>query len=171
MEITAQDIEIAVARWFGIRSHVIVPNLSWGMLPYECDIAVMPVKGRYLYEVEIKVSKSDLIRDKDKQKWKWGGISKVRKFWYAIPKKLEGSISHIPEFAGIFIISEPEYSRKFCGIEQVRKPKLLQAKPMTDEQRFNLARLGAMRIWALKEVCMNYKKREQEHGNPAGGPV
>jgi hypothetical protein len=60
---TAKEIELRIAYYFGNRSHIIVPNVSWGLMMYECDLLVMPKSG-HLYEVEIKVSKGDLIADK-----------------------------------------------------------------------------------------------------------
>ena len=64
---TASEIEIAIARHFGTRTHVIIPNLSFAMFPYELDLCVLNMKSFYALEVEIKVSKADLVRDGKKE--------------------------------------------------------------------------------------------------------
>ena len=68
---TAAEIEVAVAAWFDTRLNVVVPNVTFGLnLSFECDLAIA-TKAGYLYEVEIKVSHSDLIKDKSKDKWRF----------------------------------------------------------------------------------------------------
>ena len=141
---TSLEIEIAVANWFGIRTHIIVPNLSWAFMPYECDLVVLTKVG-YLYEVEIKVSRSDLIRDKKKYKWAYMR-HRTRKIWFAIPEKLAGSMEYIPQQAGVFIVDKNGH------ITELRKPEIdSTAQKLSDRECFNVARLGAMRIWSLKK--------------------
>ena len=59
--ITTIEIEEAVARKFGVRTNIIVPNVSWG-LPgmHECDLFIIKMSG-YGVEVEIKISKADIL--------------------------------------------------------------------------------------------------------------
>ena len=65
---TAAEIEVVVAQYFDPRRNVIVPNVWWGWgLRHECDLVVMTKTG-YAYEVEIKVSRSDLKADL-KKRW------------------------------------------------------------------------------------------------------
>ena len=70
------DIEIAVMKWIGIRRNLVIPNVSWGismkhpttykwMGLHECDILSL-TKSNYAMEVEIKTTKSDLLKDKEK---------------------------------------------------------------------------------------------------------
>jgi len=35
------EMEIAFARYFGIRQNLIIPNVSWGMDTHECDLFVL----------------------------------------------------------------------------------------------------------------------------------
>ena len=47
----------------GIRSNIIVPNVSWGMgIEYEADLIVLSKQG-YATEYEIKRSYSDFVAD------------------------------------------------------------------------------------------------------------
>jgi hypothetical protein len=141
---TSGEIEIAIARWFGIRKYVIVPNVSWGFLPYEADMLIL-TKSKYVWEVEIKVSRSDLLRDGNKRHQH--NTPKVRKLWFAIPEKLEGCIEQIPERAGVLVVD-----RTGRVTTSSRSPTANPiARKLSDEECFQLARLGALRVWPLKE--------------------
>ena len=139
---TATEIERQVAFWFGIRTHIIVPNVSWSMLPYEADMVILH-QSRYADEVEIKISRSDLLRDKNKRHQH--DSNKFRRLWFAIPRKLELSISDIPTRAGVLIIENNG------GVNTFRNPEINKiAVKFTEAQALNLARLGCMRMWYLK---------------------
>lgn len=59
---TAKEIEIAIARYFGIRQNAIVPNVSWGLgFPYECDLLILRDSG-FAIEIEIKISPVKAVR-------------------------------------------------------------------------------------------------------------
>ena len=51
------EIEEALARYFGFRENIIVPNISWGAGFDEVDLMVIKKTG-YVIGVEIKISKS-----------------------------------------------------------------------------------------------------------------
>ncbi len=157
---TSDEIEYAVANWFGIRTHVIVPNLSWGLVKHECDLAVLS-PSEYLYEVEIKISHSDLIRDKSKRKWLFYDERGFRKLWFAIPEKLKNSIEQVPSKAGILIITQ------YGVVYEIRKPKInINATKLLEIQKFKLARLGTMRIWKLKhELILRDNQKNMEIKN------
>lgn len=153
---SAAKIEIAIAYWFGYRLNLIVPNISWGMNIHECDLLVL-TKANYASEVEIKVTKADLIKDKDKRHQHKSPL--VRRLYFAIPKKLEKHIEHIPEHAGILLINNSEHD--FCSAydcKLLRPAKVnTKAKPLQTWQRYEMARLGALRIWKLKGYLITLK--------------
>ena len=141
---TAKEIEIRLAYWFGIRKYVTVPNVSWGLLPYEADLLILTRSG-YVWEVEIKVSRGDLLRDRKKRHQHDSRI--VRQLWFAIPERIHACcVEHVPEKAGILVL---------CGdgsVKEVRKTAVNRSAPrLTDNAQFRFARLGALRIWSLKE--------------------
>jgi len=140
---TAKEIETRIARYFGIRANVIVPNVSWGLLTYEADMLIMPISG-VMYEVEIKVSKGDLIADKKKNHKHCSEL--IRGIYFAIPEKLKPHIEHIPEKAGILVVDKTGRVEKLRGIK-INKT----SRKLSEQERFTLARLGAMRVWILKE--------------------
>ncbi len=138
------EIEYIVARKFGWRTHLIVPNVSWGAGIHECDLLILTKSG-HAYEVEIKVSKADLIKDKLKSHGHHS--NKIRKLYFAIPDKLKPYIDHIPVRAGIACVS----AGGFCEILREAEINTTSQK-WTESERFNVARLGTMRIWTLKNT-------------------
>ncbi len=155
------EIEIAVANLFGLRKQsAILTNLSWGFgLDYEADLVIVTKSG-YLYEVEIKVSKYDLI--KDKHKIHNHKSNKFRKLYFAIPKNLIDCIEHIPERAGIIICDRFEYDgNQFVKAEYFREAEInKQAKQISDVELFKLLRLGTMRQWTIKRKLVKLLNKE-----------
>ncbi|MGB1373804.1 MAG: MmcB family DNA repair protein [Aequoribacter sp.] len=140
------QMEAILATHFNYVQNIIVPNVQWGMGVHECDLFILRPSG-YAVEVEIKVSKSDLI--KDKEKWHEHRSYKIKELWFAIPEKLEPYIEHIPERAGIAIVRP--YPNGWGRVERVRQPtKNKNAHKHTEKEAAKLARLGSMRIWGLK---------------------
>lgn len=148
------DMEIAVSNYFNIRQNLIVPNVSWGMFSHEVDLCILSPAG-YATEVEIKISRSDLIKDKEKKHDHRS--TKIKYLYFAIPEHLEKDIEHIPERAGILIVrySEPRtlYGHVHLGgfsCLKAREPQIYVKYKWADHERNSLMRLGAMRIWNLK---------------------
>ena len=57
------EIEKDIARYFGIRENIIVPNVSWGFFKtHEADMIIINKSG-YMTEVEIKRSYADFLAD------------------------------------------------------------------------------------------------------------
>jgi hypothetical protein len=158
-KLTCLDIEIAVANFFNPRLNIIVPNVSWGLFLHECDMLVLTKSG-YAYEIEIKTDKYDLIKDSKK---KHGHFNiKLSRLYFAIPDYLSDYISHIPERAGILIVSEGGF------VELKRKPEIKNEYRFTDKERLKLAELGTMRIWNLKRIVSNIKNENCNLRNNTG---
>jgi hypothetical protein len=148
---TEAEIELAVANWAGIRANLIVPNVSWGLNLHECDLLIMTNSG-YCTEVEIKTTLTDLKRDA--QKRHGHKSERIKYLYYAIPAKLAklSVFEFIPERAGVLTIST-------TGIvfELVKPAKNEDARALREDERYTLARLGAMRVWPLKERVRELK--------------
>ena len=104
MPLTAKDIEISVAKYMDPRVNLIVPNASWGLGLHECDLLVISKAG-YASEVEIKVSKADLLRDREKRH---GHASdRIKALWFALPEAkvglaaLAGGLHRLPREIGL----------------------------------------------------------------------
>jgi hypothetical protein len=134
-----------------------VPNVSWGLLFYECDLLVV-TQSNYCYEVEIKTSRSDLKADLVKPH---GHRSKkIRRLYFAIPDYMQKDIEFIPPRAGILIVSEPVINGYGSRCKCIRDPENNEeARKLSDVERYQVARLGTMRIWSLKAVV---RKRSWE---------
>jgi hypothetical protein len=138
--------------------NIIVPNVSWGLIGYEADLLVM-TKSRFLYEIEIKVSKSDLIRD-GKKKHNHND-PKISKLFFAVPSKLYNSIFggdnfldclYFPSHAGILVVDSVGW------VKEKRVSSNHYNYKLTDSEAFQLARLGTMRIWTLTDKLLNGRR-------------
>src|ERR1039457_1370020 len=147
----AQDIEIAVANYYGYRQNIIIPNLSWGAdFGHECDMIIMRPSGS-ITEVEIKISKSDLKADFKKGH---NHASKyIRYLFYAYPETMSDCDTLIPYGAGIFHIVKLELQNggHYLSCKQIRGAVGNKTVPLNDKQKINIMRLGYMRIWSLKQ--------------------
>ena len=158
---TCIEIECIVARYFNIRQHIIVPNVSWGLDIHECDLLVVTKSG-YATEVEIKVSKSDLKKDATKKHAH--SSKKIKYLYFAIPEKLEKFIDLIPSHAGIMVVREytpipTTYFRHSHYLSILRQPEPTpHCRPLTESEVSNLGRLGSMRIWGLKDTVVGLLK-------------
>lgn len=149
-KLTSVDIEIALATFFNKRTNLIVPNISWGMFNHECDLFVLTPSG-YGWEVEIKTSKQDLIRDKEKRHGH--NSSKIKFLYFAFPESLYEHHRHVPDRAGIIVVSED----LICTVK--RNPEVHSRYKFTDQERYQIARLGALRIWGLKSTIRSINKK------------
>ena len=152
------DIEIAIMNYLGIRQNLIVPNISWGMDLHECDILCLSKAG-YATEVEIKVSKYDLF--KDKEKWHGHYDDKIAYLFFAVPESLKLiALAHIPKRAGLFI-AEKKKSNGEISIVQIKSClKNKNAVKWNNEERSKLGRLGTMRILKLKEKIRKLQNQQ-----------
>ena len=128
-----------------------VPNVFWGIgLNYECDLIIL-TPSNYAKEIEIKISKADLLIDKKKKNYHNSSIFK--ELYFAVPEKLqEIALKEIPANAGLFVVSEKSYKNKiYYNVKEIKKArkKTIPYK-WTQEERLKLASLGAMRILGLK---------------------
>jgi len=151
------DIEIAVMEYFNIRTNLIVPNVSWGIGLHECDLLVI-TKAGCAYEVEIKTSKTDLIKDKEKRHGHFN--SKIKQLYFAIPMKLVKYMEHIPERAGIFGIREGINTVFKPKCEKLREARINSKYKFSEGERYQVARLGAMRILGLKKRIKKLKEED-----------
>jgi hypothetical protein len=161
--ITTIEMEEAISRYFGIRTNIIVPNISWG-LPgmHECDVFIVKKTG-YVIEVEIKRSKPDLLAD-FKKKHNHSDV-RIKEFYYALPEKLiESCTEFIPEHAGIISCARSKWkTRNSVYSTVIRDPKPRKdARKLTQEEQFKIAKLGCMRIWTLKNKIIKLQNAEKK---------
>ena len=150
---TASEIEIILSNYIDIRRNLVVPNVSWGLGLHECDVLSMTHAG-YLTEYEIKVSASDLKKDLEKRH---GHKSdKIKFLYFVIPSRLAKYIEFIPERAGVLVVNSKGKIFKIADA----KPNV-RAQALTEKEKYELARLGALRIWGLKSKIENLNQRRK----------
>jgi len=137
-----------------------VPNISWGLGVHECDIFVVRPTG-YAIEIEIKISKSDLLAESKKNHSH--SSTKIREFYYAIPHNLlDSCIDHIPTHAGILTCKRNDH-RDIVMTTLHRKPKInTSARKLTDTEILKTAKLGTMRIFSLKKKIIALKSEIEQ---------
>lgn len=168
------DIEIAILREFDHVRNIIVngvTNASTLPIYFEADMLIL-TKSNYAHAVEIKISKSNLKNDLKKKHikllernfYKYLDLyyGKLKHFSYAVPIELkESALEQIPDFCGLWVYEENTYprpNRLICH----RTPKQLSNYKWTDKERYELARLGTMRILGLKENIRSLDKRTEK---------
>ena len=150
-ELTVKDIQARLAEHWGIRNHIIVPNVSWGLLDYEADLLIMNKTG-YVTEIEIKRSWSDFLADfkKDDNAHK---SELVYQFWYCVPdglyskciEKLKEVYPNSLDRPNVISYSESgmlNFHGKSSSYCRGKHRKLFL------EEQLKLARLGTMRYWS-----------------------
>jgi hypothetical protein len=151
-----KEIEIALSTYFKTRVNIIVPCVSWGIDIHECDMIILSKHG-YATEVEIKISMSDL--KKDKNKYHGHNDDRIKQLFFAIPKKLfnEKIYEHIPERAGLLIVysSGRVVLHRDCIINNF-------ARKWTDDEKIKLMHLCTMRYWKLREKLLQITSKQQK---------
>jgi len=167
-KLTTLDMEVALMHGFNPRQNIIVPNVSWGIWDrgsgalHECDLIILSGSD-YATEIEIKVSKFDLLRDKDKRHKHAHGM--IRRFYYAVPDELEEVAKiEIPDRAGLITVSSQEIKGAggfyYYRIRTVRECKInTSAEKWSEDHRMQLMRLGTMRILGLKQKVLTLKSK------------
>ena len=136
-------IQFRVAMYFDPRRYIIVPNVSWGLGIHECDL-LMVNKDGYGTEVEVKISRSDIIADQKKPHHQRHACDRIKRLYFAIPTKLRHCADLIPAHAGIITVADDGS----CVVE--RRPKNYHAaRSWTVGERNELLRNASIKYWRL----------------------
>ncbi len=86
--LSVKETECILVKFFGgVRTNIIVPNLSFGFLNHEADLVIVGKSG-YLTEVEIKRSFEDFKADFKKEIYH-DRDERVAYFGYFVPKSIQ----------------------------------------------------------------------------------
>lgn len=167
--LSVQQIQLGLRNsdLFNQRSDIIVPNLSWSILPYEADLIGISRSGQ-VTEVEIKRSLADLRADYKKDHRH--DASCVTYFYYCVPEKLVEKAKTV--------ILENEQKRSVVPITEKDCPALLyynengqifhtdfgKAKRFgfhqsSSDDRENAGRMASLRYWDLLEKTIRPEDR------------
>lgn len=160
MSLCSDDLKSAVASYFRYEEQAALiafeasDSLLWGGEP--ADVLVL-TEGRHLYEIEVKISLSDLRHDKIKSKHArfYSSVTHpVNRFYFAVPKEMAEESKRIVErmypYAGVLSVNG--YS-----VESVKKVKTLHSRRLSlkciaelaKQQSGTLCRLAR----AQRETC------------------
>lgn len=159
-KITTLEMEIALMELFKFRQNIIIPNVSWGLGIHECDLFIVR-RSMYAIEVEIKISKSDLLKDFEKVHGHIDTKNRIREFHYAMPIKLyEQCKDFLPKDCGIIVCEKKiNYKKKeIVKARVIRKSKINStARKLTEIEYLKLLRLGCLRIYSMKKTLHKLK--------------
>jgi len=147
-KITTLEMEIVLSGFLNYNRNLIIPNVSWSFFNHELDLCVLSPAG-YCTEIEIKVDKYDLIKDKEKPHGH--RHYRIKYLYFAIPDYLVEHIEHIPERAGIIVVKRHKtFKWLFC--KKLRNPIPNNSNyKFSESERVELMRLLCLRIWRLKK--------------------
>jgi len=161
--ISTPEMEVAIAKYFGVRKHITVPNVSWGFFNHECDLFLIRSSG-FGFEVEIKRSKSDMLADFKKKHGHKDRRNRIVQLYYAFPLELLPKVEElVPDDCGILTV---EYYGDIIGerrgyARMYRDAKRRKGvKRLTTAEQLKIARLGTLRIWTLKEKLNLMKQKK-----------
>lgn len=154
---TAKEIEVCLAhKYFNPRVCLMVPNISWGLNFHDREIDLLVLtKANYAWEIEIKVSRGDLSKDQEKRHHHHS--NKIKRLYFAIPEKLVKHIELIPSSAGILVVGKSGLVNCTRNAEENRS-----ARKLTNDERYQLARLGTMRFWNIKQDLLRAQMENRQ---------
>jgi hypothetical protein len=154
--ITTPEIEVAIAEMFDLRKNIIVPNIQAGMQLHECDVLMYRPTG-YGVEFEIKLTKSDLMKDFSKDHHHESEL--IKEVYYAVPANIVSvCLQVLPKTFGIIV------ARRGADMEivtEIVRPSIenADARKWTAEEAFKLAKLGNMRWPKLKRELNTLRRK------------
>lgn len=164
------EIELALYNHFRFLQNDVMTNIYLDYGNHECDLIVIRNQSLYALEVEIKTSVSDLKSERKKQRYQRRGVNcyhdsavgmsqMFKEKWFAMPEKMkQKGLALIPNYSGLLTINEQG------AVNIARKAKKLNNKPITQEQRTDLLRLGVMKCYRLKQRMISTGARSGYYG-------
>lgn len=175
-KLTIQQIHLALRNsgLWNKRSDIMIPNLSWGLLPYEADFVVLSKSG-YLTEVEIKRSWEDFKADFKKKHNH--DAEQVYYFYYCVPVSI---VAKVKEFLiekyeaesqpwkcpavlwynenGNVRVAVDDSQRCFGSHYASSISPNVKHRKLFLEEQLTVARLGQLRYWSLLEKTQGYEE-------------
>lgn len=173
-KLSVKQIEDAIVRTFcDTREDIIIPNLSWGLLPYEIDLAVIKPSG-YMTEYEIKRSYSDLVADFKKAIYH--NDERVRCFHYVLPVGIKDKALALfdehkqdESYKAVFRFRDPSclfYDERAMFVGQTSWDNLLAGnhRKLYLEEQLTVARLVSIRYWTMRQSIAESRRQAEEQG-------
>lgn len=148
------------------RADLMVPNVSWGLLPYEADFIIMTPNG-YLTEIEIKRSFEDFKADFKKNHEH--DDERIYHFYYCVPAGIKDKVieflNETYKYSGerskpaLLTYNElGNITKERYGYSDARRnPKV---RKLFLEEQLKLAKLAAFRYWSTEEKTTGAEMKE-----------
>ena len=140
-----------------------IPNVSWSWLSWEADL-ISITKAGYMYEYEIKISKSDFMHDFGKPKHR--SLRRAAEspripnyFSYVAP--INAIPLCIPDYAGLIEISPSGRYGHTYDLEIIRKPPKIQGAKQTDASKIKMLKTLMFKYWGLANTLNNNKIQKE----------
>lgn len=173
-KLSVKQIEDAIVRTFcNQRGDIIIPNLSWGLLPYEIDLAVIKPSG-YMTEFEIKRSYSDLVADFKKAIFH--NDERVKNFHYVLPISIKDKAIALFEehkedenYKAVFGCRYPScffYDESAQFVSHTSYDSLLWGshRKLFLEEQLTVARLVSIRYWTMRQKIDDSRRQAEKQG-------
>ena len=151
--VTTKEMEIYVAKFFGLQqtrtgrikisnNALFIPNVYWD-LSHEADVLIMSHSG-YLTEVEIKISKSDMLQEFKKRKYIIEKqYRKIKYYYVAFPDFLLPTANRMfPKNVGFLV-----YDNEDKKLYKIRNSSIMNNYKLSINEKYDLARLLQYRVW------------------------
>ena len=121
---------------------IIIPNVSYSWLFWEADLIGVSKAG-YMSEFEIKISKSDFLKDFKKRKHRYYPKGPYNNripnyFWYVAP--FDAIPICVPDYAGLKLVKTSKFNN-LIYIEDIKKAPLLHKNKVGEKGSIAMLRL------------------------------
>lgn len=166
MKLDETRIQYYLSRRLLQRGHYItIPNVSWSWLLWEADL-ISITKSNYMYEYEIKISRSDFEKDFRKGKhltikttpWR-GNTSIPNYFLYVAP--LNAIPLCIPSYAGLIEVVPSKRYQHGMYFTEIKKPKKIHGKKQDATGIVKMLRTIMFKYWDLASILETIKIQKQ----------
>lgn len=138
---------------------VVIPNVSWSWLYWEADL-ISVTKAGYMYEFEIKITRSDFEADFRKRKHQdlKRGAKNIRipnYFSYVAP--LVAMPLCVPDYAGLYEVRKSGWYDHELELVTIRKPALIHRAKHDNDTKVKMLKTLMFKYWDLTHKLDNLK--------------
>lgn len=179
MEWTEHKLQDAIESDVAGKGHsCVVPNIFLPGFRNESDL-VSITRTRYLWEYEIKITKTDFYADRRKDRHHnypdptFPNHKKANRFWYVMPGTIKDGeyetlikADLVPPYAGLIMVYEEKGTHIPRGeqtiwAKEIKRAPLLHKDTVTIDQVMKIADVARWRMWDMR-LKMDYIKQESE---------
>lgn len=162
MSSLVKDMQNAFYKHTFQRYEMLAPNVYLDGSTHEMDLMGIRRRSNYVDEVEIKISRSDYLKDfkktvyiqegseyvdKSKHELLESGLINCNYFSFLLPKELADKFDDIPEYSGLYVYHTRKSGKGY--ISEVKSAPLLHKRKIEEDTKYKIGRKLAYRYWNL----------------------